>query len=101
MTADDFMKARLAGGCPELVTVWLGDDSPRECDVAVPVGQVKRADVRAFAGLPVFVHAQSYTPALLTLVDRIKQFSSFILVAVLDFGNDLGWLVINKETVEL
>lgn len=101
MTADDFMKARLAGDCPESVTVWLGDDSPRECDVAVPVGQVKRADVRAFAGLPVFVHAQSYTPALLTLVDRIKLVSSFILVAVLDFGNDLGWLVIDKETVEL
>ena len=101
MTADDFMKARLAGDCPESVTVWLGDESPRECDVAVPLGLVKRADVRAFAGLPVFVHAQGYTPALLTLVDRIKEISGFILVAVLDFGNDLGWLVINKETVEL
>ncbi len=101
MTADDFMKARLAGDCPESVTVWLGDESPRECDVAVPLGLVKRADVRAFAGLPVFVHAQGYTPALLTLVDRIKEISGFILVAVLDFGNDLGWLVIDKETVEL
>lgn len=101
MTADDFMKARLAGDWPESVTVWLGDDSPREFDVAVPVGQVKRFDVRAFAGLPVFLHAQSYTPALLTLVDRIKKVTGFILVAVLDFGNDLGWLVINKETVEL
>lgn len=101
MTADEFMKARLAGDCPESVTVWLGDESPRECDVAVPLGLVKRADVRAFAGLPVFVHAQGYTPALLTLVDRIKEISGFILVAVLDFGNDLGWLVIDKETVEL
>ena len=67
----------------------------------MPLGLVKRADVRAFAGLPVFVHAQGYTPALLTLVDRIKEISGFILVAVLDFGNDLGWLVIDKETVEL
>lgn len=101
MNADEFMKTRLAGDCPESVTIWLADEAPRECDVAVPESLVKRVDVRAFAGLPVFLHAKSYTPALLTLVDRIKEISGFILVAVLDFGNDLGWLVIDKETVEL
>lgn len=101
MTPAEFLKLRLAGDSIKSVTVWLAAESPRECDVVIPESQVKRSDVRAFAGLPVFVCTESYTPALLTLVDRIKQVSSFIFVAVIDFGNDLGWLVIDKETVEL
>lgn len=102
MTADDFMKLRRSGDLfPDGVTVWLGNQSPRESDVSIAEGETKRVDVRAFAGIAVFVYAQSYSDALTVLVKRIAVVTGFVLVAVADFGADLGWKVIDGKIVEL
>lgn len=102
MTADEFMKLRRSGDfSPDGVTIWLGNESPRESDVSIDEDAVKRADVRAFAGLPVFVHAPTYSDALTVLVNRIAALTSFVLVAIADFGADLGWKVINGDVTEL
>jgi hypothetical protein len=96
------MKLRLAGGfSAHGVTVWFDEETTRDGDVCIPPDTAKRVDVRAFAGVPVFLHAKSYTDTLIAFVDRIKPLTAFVLVAVADFGADLGWKVVNGETVDL
>lgn len=103
MTAKEFMALRLANGFDgKTITVWLDDQIDAQTkDVVIREGEVKRVDVRALAGLPVFLHADTYSQALTVLVDRIKQHTAFLFVAIASFGEDLGWKVVNGELVEL
>ena len=103
MTAQEFMAMRLANGFEgKTITVWLDDQiDTKTKDVVIREAEVKRVDVRALAGIPVFLHADTYSQALTVLVERIKQHTSFLFVAIVAFGEDLGWKVVNGEVVEL
>ena len=103
MTAKEFMALRLANGfAGQSITVWLDDQIDAQTrDIVIREGEVKRVDVRALAGLPVFLHAESYSQALVDLVARIKMHTKFLLVAIVGFGEDLGWKIVDGEVVEL
>ncbi len=102
MTADEFLKMRMSGEfSPDGIAVWIGDPSDDETSVSIRECDAKRVDVRAFAGLPVFIYAKSYTESLVALVERISKITGFVLVAVADFGGELGWKVIDGEVCEL
>lgn len=102
MNAEKFMSLRRSGAFSgDSVTVWVQEVAPRDGDVAIASADAKLVDVRAFAGLPVFVHAQSYTPALVAIVDRIAAVTDFVFVAIANFAEELGWKVVAGEIVPL
>lgn len=75
------------------VNLWLADEFEphNNHDVVVEPKSAARIDFRPFYGLNVFVCAQTYDETLVAMVERLKQSASFILVAILDFGEELGW----------
>lgn len=75
------------------VNLWLFDDyePANKHDVVIEHKKAGRIDFRPFYGLNVFVCAQSYDETLVAMVDRLKQSANFILVAIIDFGEELGW----------
>jgi len=84
------------------VNLWLMDDYEpfHKHDVVVPHNKAGRIDFRPFYGLNVFVCAPTYDETLVTMVDRLKQSANFILVAILDFGEELGWKWSREEGVQ-
>lgn len=75
------------------VNLWVFDDyePPNQSDVVVSHKKAGRIDFRPFYGLSVFVCAQSYDDTLVRMVDRLKESANFIMVAILDFGDEIGW----------
>lgn len=97
MTLDRIATIRMSRRWPSdlFVTLWLDcgyasrDDKPEvSLDEGVSVGRI---DLRALVGLPVAIHAESYTERLSTLFNRVKEQASFVLVAVSGFGDDVGF----------
>lgn len=94
MKVRDLMNKRLQKSWDrDSVNLWVFDDyePSSKHDVAIEHKKAARIDFRPFYGLSVFVCAQSYDDVLVTMVERLKQSANFILVAILDFGDDLGW----------
>lgn len=97
MTLDRIATIRMERRWPSdlFVTLWLDcgyqarDDKP-EVSIDESIS-VRRIDLRALVGLPVAIHAESYTDRLSTLFNRVKEHASFAMVAVSDFGDELGF----------
>lgn len=77
------------------VTIWL--DGLYQCrtdakEIALSeFVNVERLDLRCLVGMSVFIHAERYSNKLARLYERTKQHAAFVMVAVADFGDDLGW----------
>lgn len=94
MKVRDLLNKRLQGKWDsDSVNLWMFDDYEplHKNDVAISRVKAPRIDYRPFKDLSVFVCAQSYDEPLLAMVDRLKESANFILVAILDFGDELGW----------
>ncbi len=52
---------------------------------------VERLDLRCLVGLSVFIHAEAYSAKLVRLYERVKEHAAFVMVVIVDFGDDLGW----------
>ncbi len=77
------------------VTLWLDGlylPLPGSNEIALNDSvNVERLDLRCLVGLSVFIHAERYTDKLIRLYERVKEHAAFVMVAVADFGDDLGW----------
>lgn len=84
------------------VNLWVLDDYEpfHKHDVAIEPHKAGRIDFRPFYGLNVFVCAKTYDDALVAMVERLKQSANFILVAILDFGEELGWKWSREDGVQ-
>ncbi len=94
MNVRDLMTKRLQKEWErDSVNLWLAEaiEPPNPLDVVVAPNEAARIDFRPFYGMSVFICAQTYDDTLVAMVDRLKESASFILVAVIDFGNELGW----------
>ncbi len=96
MTLEDLTQQRLTktfSGAS--VTIWLDDQYfPTNGSNQIVLSEsvnVERLDLRSLVGLAVYIHADRYSHKLVRLYERTKEHAAFILVAILDFGNDLGW----------
>lgn len=56
-----------------------------------PSVRLTESDSMAFVGLSVFVHTDKYTEALAHNFELLKKVANYILVAITDFGDDLGF----------
>ena len=96
MTLDDLKQNRLNGALPcDSVTIWLDDEykplpSAQEIVLGAKVN-VDRLDLRPLVGLSIFIHADGYTGRLARLYRRLQEYAAFILVAIIDFDDELGW----------
>ena len=94
MTLNDFYKARIDGPFEGTdITVWLDDTivPPLQSHLVIETSDIDALDYRMFSGLNVYVYAESYTQPLLDALERFKKTASFILVGLIDFGDELGW----------
>ena len=94
MKVRDLMNKRLQKSWDrESVNLWLLDDyePANKHDVAIDHRKAGRIDFRPFYGLNVYVIAQTYDDTLVAMVERLKESANFILVAIMDFGEELGW----------
>lgn len=77
------------------VTLWLDGlyrPLPGSNEIALNDSvNVERLDLRCLVGLSVFIHAEHYTDKLVRLYERVKEHAAFVMVAIADFGDDLGW----------
>lgn len=77
------------------VTLWLDglyQPLPGSKEIALNDSvNVERLDLRSLVGLSVFIHAEHYTDKLVRLYQRVKEHAAFVMVAITDFGDDLGW----------
>ena len=77
------------------ITLWLDGlykplGGSKEIALSESVN-VERLDLRCLVGLTVFIHAERYTDKLVRLYQRVKEHAAFVMVAITDFGDDLGW----------
>jgi len=77
------------------VTLWLDGlyqplTGSKEIALSDSVN-VERLDLRCLVGLSVFIHAEHYTDKLVRLYERVKEHAAFVMVAIADFDDDLGW----------
>lgn len=96
MTLDELKQNRLAGMLPcTSVTIWLDDEYqhlPKAQEIILGAKvNVDRLDLRPLVGLSVFIHAERYTDRLARLYRRLQEYAAFIMVAIIDFGDELGW----------
>lgn len=75
------------------VNLWVAEDfhPVNPADVVIEPNKAARIDFRPFYGLNVYVVAPTYDESLVAMVERLKESARFILVAVMDFGEELGW----------
>lgn len=74
------------------ITVWLSDDMISMGDHLVfKEKSASRVDTRIFLGMSVFLCAQSYNDRVLRFYEKLKENASFILVGLIDFGDEVGW----------
>lgn len=77
------------------VTLWLDGlylPLPGSNQIALSESvNVERLDLRCLVGLSVFIHAEQYTDKLARLYQRVKEHAAFVMVAITDFGDELGW----------
>lgn len=95
MTLAEFAALR-AADCLEtdVAELWIDDEfSPwRDNQVTYPeTRRVRPHDFRVFVGLSVFVHTAKYTNQVVEIFDGLKKYADYVLVAVVDFGEDLGF----------
>lgn len=95
MTLAEFAKLRASEDLKtDIVELWVDDQfNPwRDNQVMYPeTRRVRPHDFRVFVGLSVFVHTTKYTAQVVEIFEGLKKFSNYILVAVADFGDDLGF----------
>lgn len=92
MKFSDFKKMRLSNRWKDnMVTVWL-DEEMESCPTNhIIVRPSEKIDLRVFLGMSVYIHTQSYSAKLAAMYQELQKHASFILVGVIDFGDDLGW----------
>ena len=96
MTLDDLTQQRLRKSFSgDAVTIWLDGlyrCLPESKEIALSdSANVDRLDLRCLVGLTVFIHAEHYTDKLVRLYQRVKEHAAFVMVAITDFGDELGW----------
>ena len=95
MTLNDFKKKRLAGQYGfDHVRVWVDSArcNPSETEVVLKDDvNVVRFDARLFYGLSVFLYADQYSETIAKIYEKLKAHAAFILVALVDFGDEIGW----------
>lgn len=95
MTVDKFMKLRLSGKLKtDIVELWVDSafKTWRPNQVVIQDGKrLTELESMAFAGLSVFLHAEKYTDSVVANFERLKKHALYILVAIADFGDDLGF----------
>lgn len=96
MTLEELTKQRLKRAySAHQVTLWLDglyQPLPEAKEIALNDSvNVERLDLRCLVGLSVFIHAEHYTDKLARLYERVKEHAAFVMVAVADFGDELGW----------
>lgn len=77
------------------ITIWLdGEYQPLVGSKQIALSEsinIERLDIRCLVGLAVFIHAERYSDKLARLYERVKEHAAFIMVAITDFGDELGW----------
>lgn len=77
------------------VTLWLDcgiSDRDEKLEIAIDATTaVGRIDLRPLVGMSVAIHADVYSERLTKLYERTKEHASFVIVAIKDFGEELGW----------
>jgi hypothetical protein len=96
MTLEELTQQRLKRAySAHQVTLWLDglyQPLPEAKEIALNESvNVERLDLRCLVGLSVFIHAERYTDKLARLYERVKEHAAFVMVAVADFGDELGW----------
>lgn len=94
MTLQEFYTLRADGKYPHRdVVVWLDDlmSPPLPRHMVVDASNIKDLDVRYFKGMDVFVYTDKYSDWLLEVLEKLKTTAAFILIALTEFGDDLGW----------
>ena len=78
----------------DIIELWAleGVKTWRDNQVLIsPAVRLTDGDSMAFVGLSVFVHTDKYTDTLVHNYEMLKKVANFILVAITDFGDDLGF----------
>lgn len=96
MTLEELTQQRLTNRLSaHRVTLWLDglyQPLPGSKEIALNDSvNVERLDLRCLVGMSVFIHAEHYTDKLVRLYQRVKEHASFVMVAITDFGDELGW----------
>lgn len=95
MNLNEFKKLRLKDKYRyDHVRLWVDTDyeHPEENEVVVKSDMdVKKFDARLFYGLPVYLYSEKYTDTVVGIYEKLKDHTEFVLVALTDFGDDLGW----------
>lgn len=97
MTLDRIATIRMTRQWPAevFVTLWLDCDyesRSNKPEVSIEEGaSPRRIDFRPLVGLSVAIHAKKYSERLVSLVERVKEHAAFVMVAVEDFGDELGF----------
>lgn len=90
---DQLIALRRDGMRPELVFVMFVDGGRLiSGDVGIgPAANIERLDLRPFVGLQVLILADTYTPALRRLFERMHEFAASVVLSVKEWlPNDLG-----------
>lgn len=96
MTLDRIAEIRMSRQWPAdlFVTLWLDceyESRQNKPEVSIDGVSPLRLDFRPLVGLPVAIHAKKYSERLVKLTERVKEQASFVMVAIEDFGEDLGF----------
>lgn len=104
MTLAEFKKKRLAGKFKSpVVNLWIDSEYKVKSENEVVVKSdisLAKFDGRLFYGLPVFIHSENYTKVVQEIYEELKKHTEFIVVALTDFGEDLGWKWTKREGVQ-
>lgn len=95
MTPIEFCKQRATTGLKQdIVELWMDDEFVAWRDNQIVVDSnysLKARDARCFAGLSVFLHTEKYTPAVAKNFQLLQNNANYIMVAITDFGDELGF----------
>lgn len=90
---DRLIGMRRNGKRPELTFVLFADGGRLfSNDVGIsPAANIERLDLRPFVGLQVLIQADSYSPGLLRLFERMHEFAAIVTLSVITWlPDDLG-----------
>lgn len=96
MTLEELTQQRLTKRLSaHQITLWLDglyQPLPGSKEIALSESvNVERLDLRCLVGLSVFIHSEQYTDKLVRLYQRVKEHAAFVMVAITNFGDELGW----------
>lgn len=99
---ETLVSLRLAGKRPPLQFVMFGDGGRLfGCEVGIPAdANVDRLDLRPFNDLDLMIIAETYSPSLMRLCERLNEYAATTTLSVLSWlPDDLG-LVWAKGTTQ-